>query len=340
MFRFDAKASSTRRTDRPRAVRLWRDRAVAATRWLVAVGLLGWLLAGMDRRALVGSLARLPPGTIALLVLLSAGQQLLLTERLFAALSWAVIRFRAGSRPLTRAHVLEDQLVASAYGLVLPSTVGGDVARYVLIGRYLGATEARPLGLLAIDRLVGLGALAGLPLILMAGRWTSTSSLARPAALLLGTVLLFLWQGPRVVRALARWTPARLLAVRRLLASVELGLEVPLGVRLTMFGWSLAYQAAAGAFCEVAAHPWHLGPALHQAVWVGVPLALAATVLPVSIGGLGLRETLFAMVFESHGLRAEQGTALGLIWGAQGLLSGLLGALLHAVRRPRPPPRG
>lgn len=309
-----------------------RQRSLRWVRWLVGVVLLAWLLLRVDRRALIDLVVQLSPGTIALLFVLAAAQQLLLAERLYSLLSWTVQDRGAGLRRLSRLRVFVDQQIAAAYGMLLPSSIGGDVARYVLIGRYLPVPDARArtLAMLLVDRLIGLAALCALPLALMVG-WGGTA-FAGAAASVVAVVAIVLWQSPRAMQLLKRVLPVRLERLRGFIEELELGLRsVPGSIRLRMFGWSLLYQVSAGVFFEAAASTWALGPQIHQVVWVGIPAALAATVLPVSIGGLGLRESLFAMVFTASGLKAEHGLVLGLLWGVQGLLSAAIGAVLQAA---------
>lgn len=308
-------------------------------RWLVAVGLLAVVVSRVDLAALSGLFRQLSAGTVAQLGMLVVVQQLLLSERLHTVLRFAVDHGGAGPRTLTRLRVLGDWQVAAAYGAVLPSAIGGDVARYLLISRYLAPPDApaRALALLFVDRLIGLAALCTPPLVLTLW-WGRTALGGAPAVVLVaGAVVLGLWQSPRVLQLLVRLLPTSLPRPRRFLFEVERGLRsVPAGPRVRMFFWSLAYQGCVGLFFEIAAGGWGLGPGLHEAVWVGLPTALALTVLPVSIGGLGLRESLFAVVFTASGLQAEHGVALALVWGAQGLGSAFLGAAVQGLRRDEP----
>lgn len=60
---------------------------------------------------------------------------------------------------------------------------------------------------------------------------------------------------------------------------------------------------------------------------------MVLTVVRISIGGFGLRESLFVGVFALLGLPREQGLVLGLLWGAQAVAWSLVGAVVLLVRR-------
>lgn len=56
------------------------------------------------------------------------------------------------------------------------------------------------------------------------------------------------------------------------------------------------------------------------------------TLLPITVGGIGVREAGFALLFELHGIGYSAGLAFGLILLAIQLLLGLLGLLIETYR--------
>ena len=62
---------------------------------------------------------------------------------------------------------------------------------------------------------------------------------------------------------------------------------------------------------------------------VFIPVVGIVSMLPVSIGGLGVRETAFLTLFGSVGLSAEQSVSLSLLWYAMLLLGGVPGLTLY-----------
>jgi uncharacterized membrane protein YbhN (UPF0104 family) len=101
--------------------------------------------------------------------------------------------------------------------------------------------------------------------------------------------------------------------------------------RLETFAWSLLYQFVALSILLAAGLGWNQ-PGLAAAVYFGVPIALVAAMVPVTIGGLGLRESLFIVVLQPFGVPADRAFALSIIWLAANVLVGLVG-LIPALRR-------
>jgi hypothetical protein len=50
------------------------------------------------------------------------------------------------------------------------------------------------------------------------------------------------------------------------------------------------------------------------AIYAGLPLIVIGSMLPVSIGGLGLRESLFVVVLGRLGVNEATALGLGLVW--------------------------
>jgi uncharacterized membrane protein YbhN (UPF0104 family) len=59
-----------------------------------------------------------------------------------------------------------------------------------------------------------------------------------------------------------------------------------------------------------------------------IPLIFLTDVLPISINGLGVRESAFAFFFVMNGLTVEQAVAVALLVVAERYLIGLVGGLL------------
>ena len=102
--------------------------------------------------------------------------------------------------------------------------------------------------------------------------------------------------------------------------------------RLETFGWSLLYQFVALSILLAAGLGWG-EPEILRAVYLGVPIALVASMIPITIGGLGLRESLFVVVLQPFGLSADRAFALSLVWLAANVLVGVVG-LVPVLKRP------
>jgi uncharacterized membrane protein YbhN (UPF0104 family) len=223
-----------------------------------------------------------------------------------------------------------DTLVGTTYNLFLPTSVGGDVARSLRCARRIRDPELAWASVM-FERLVGL---IGLALVSLLGLGCSVSTGTRPLLL----VTLGLTIG---LIALLLFAPVPLFWAARLGARISerfaslvdgLGRSFagPLSrtlARVETLGWSLVYQAVALSVLLLPALGWH-EPRLWEAVYLGVPIALIGAMAPVTVGGLGLRESLFVVVLEPFGVSAERALALALVWLGSNLIVGLLGGLV------------
>ena len=220
------------------------------------------------------------------------------------------------------------------FNLFLPTVVGGDVIRATLAARALGRTEAVVLGSVA-DRLIDFAALAMLlgagVLFAGAGMIGWAGPLAGVAAIvLLGTGVLL---APLVLRHSIHRLPRRF---RRPLARSRVALRrMARRPRAALLAFALAASMQCG-FILIGA--W-LGGAVgaNAPLWawfVAWPIAKAAAMLPVSLGGLGVRDAALAAMLVPFGVPAAYGVVASLAWNAVLIGGALLGGLLAWVLRP------
>ena len=102
--------------------------------------------------------------------------------------------------------------------------------------------------------------------------------------------------------------------------------------------WSLLVQA--GGAISVALIARGIGVSLPISIWFAtVPLIALAMVPPVSISGVGVRESGLVFLLKPLGVPAEQAVAIGLLWFLCSIVSGLFGGLLFLIdRNPVQPP--
>jgi glycosyltransferase 2 family protein len=220
--------------------------------------------------------------------------------------------------------------------LCLPSIVGGDLLRLGLAGKLTRRPEAALWGGI-MDRLTDLLSLAllvtagGLLVRTRVDGWMS-QVLTVGFAVAAGLALLVLPFAVR--RPLARW-PRRLRRpvgrglvglrqLRRRPGAAALGLAMSLGIQSSFvllnawLGRSLGIDVSLGV--------WFL-------VW---PLAKIASLMPISLGGLAVREASLAALLLPFGVPVSLSVVCSLLWQtvliAGGLLGGLVWLVLHRSR--------
>jgi uncharacterized membrane protein YbhN (UPF0104 family) len=311
------------------ARRAWRVRSlprgklIFAARWLVTVLALWVVLRSIDLGAvvdLIGRAAPLPLGVAGLVVIAQ-----------FAVLVWRwqlVIRILGG--PIRRGKAVGfgplALLLGQSFlvGQVLPSSVGGDVARTVLLSRSTGAAVAARS--VICDRLLGFAALAllvvlSVPVIAeMIGSGTPFLALTICALGIMTAVALVLAYSltygiPRLGRHLATIAGD----LRITLRSGKIGLvAMALGIGSSLLGVLLIYIIGSAIGADL--------PALDCLVLV--PPALLVSALPISLGGWGVREGALVAAFSLVQADPAAVAATSVVFG---LTTPLVGGITAAI---------
>lgn len=303
---------------------VWR-----ALKLVVTVLLLTWAIRQIELRATLGAVLGLG-WRAALAATLLTGASLLV-----GAWRWQrILRLLGEHLPLGR--LTQELAVATLYNFVLPTSVGGDVVRGWRVAPRLKQAEHAWASVL-YERLLGLIALA---LLATAGLGVVLDQPTRPLLLFAGGLCLgliaLLWGAAAPLRLGARWARRWSEALARSLEGLAGSFQGPLAsarARGEVLGWSLLYQLTALTILAPAAWAWS-SPELLGAIYFALPVALIATVLPITVGGFGLRESLFVALSAPLGVPSELAMALAILWVASSALIAALGALaLLAERR-------
>ena len=215
--------------------------------------------------------------------------------------------------------------------LCLPSIVGGDVLRAVLAGRTTGRPEAVVIGSIG-DRLCDVLALA---LLATAGAllartalpgWGSNLVVVLAVVGLLGAALFV----PQALKRPLRAWPVRIRRqVGRTLVALRRLSRAP-GVALSVIALSLAIQTT-----FVLLNAWlgrSVGIHVPLAVWFFAwPAAKVAGLMPVSLGGLGVRDATLGAVLVPFGIPMASGVAVSLLWQTVLIAGGLIAGATWVV---------
>ena len=215
-------------------------------------------------------------------------------------------------------------LRATFIGQALPTGVGGDAVRAVEVGRTLGYGNA--LGSIVASHLVGMiamGCWAVAGSLFVSGLPTASARILASAFLLAVTVLaLAALNSDRILRRFrGRRSATRVLvemghclgSYRRQRAKLFSAFTV------CILGWALSLVSMVLFARSLGANPgWEI-------LALAVPLSLAATLLPISINGYGLREGIFVGVVAHAGVGAVAATALAVFADLQILPVALVG---------------
>jgi uncharacterized membrane protein YbhN (UPF0104 family) len=289
-----------------------------ATRTGVGLLVIGFLLWKYDARPVLRILGRENleyfVATVAIYV---AGQ-------VMSAWRWQLLATVVGVRARFR-DFLGYYFVGLFTNLFVPGLLGGDALRAAYLGRRthrLGEAVAsvvadRGTGLIALFWLAALMALlipsALTPPIIKAIVLTGAAALA--IVLLAPLVAMMLPHLPRLLR--------------RGLGVVHPYLHRPLSM-LPGFSLSFLLQVSLGLAQWILARGLGLPQSL-AVFLLCVPIANVAAGLPVTLNGLGVRETANLVLFGMAGMARDDAIALGLLWFAATMLGGLTGAIAFVL---------
>jgi uncharacterized protein (TIRG00374 family) len=251
-----------------------------------------------------------------------------------SAFRWQAVLAALGLRARVR-RLLNHYLAGLFVGNFLPSTIGGDVLR---VARQSADNGDRPstFASVVLERLTGW---LVLPLITLTafvinpglrelGNATLLAFALSVVTLVLLCALLFAAAHPRVGGRLAEsdgW--------QRFIGAVHLGLDrfrrhpgAVANVLLVGFAYQLAVVLS--AYLAARALGIDVGP---TAILAFMPAVAIAQVLPISLGGLGVREGAFVLFLHPLGVQRGEAIALGLLFYGMNLAVSLIGAPSFAV---------
>lgn len=306
--------------------------ALIAVKVAVSVALLGVLFSRADVSAMGARFRQMDLGWMAA-ALAVYGLMLVIS-----AWRWQLL-LRVQTIRVGFGHLTNSFLVATFFNNFLPSNIGGDVVRVADTAPYAGSkTVATTIVLL--DRVLGLVALlavaaaasalataAGVPLVGVGYIWIAL------VALLGGLmfVLLFPQRFARMMHAIAGGRGEGIqIRLVNLLGALSRFAEQPgpLGIA---FAGAVAVQALLVLFFMCVARSLEV-PLPLMAASVVVPVSLAVQMVPVSINGFGVRESVFAFFFASLGLNVGSALTLSLGSAALIMLFSLSGGAVFLLR--------
>lgn len=307
-------------------------------RWVAAFAILALLLHFLPIGPLRSALSRVPLTRFVAVLLIY------LVALTGGITKWHTVVNSAGARLNFAASV--QCYTSGLFGaLFLPSIVGGDVARLAVGISHSSRPAAVITGNVA-DRFLDIAAqltLVSLGLILLPG--SLPASLQAPARHVLFAVALgaavFLSLALVLHRPLLR---GRSIRFRRRVIQLRHALRaVWRQPHRLVFGWLLGTSVQGTYVLLTALLGVSCGLTLPLRIWLFAwPLAKIAAVLPITQGGMGVREAALVVLLAPFGASASQVLATGIVWEgviiAGGLLAGLTAFLLRrAESRPQHP---
>jgi uncharacterized membrane protein YbhN (UPF0104 family) len=263
---------------------------------------------------------------------------LFVVGHVFGALKWRTLVNACLAR-LRVVDAMRAYFAGLFANLYLPSIVGGDVLRGAIIGRGTGRPEAAVLGGIA-DRVIdiaSMGVLIGVGALLSRDAMPGWGAQAVTVILAMGAVGAALFLPLALRRPLHRWPRRVRRPVGRSLVALRRLARSP-GSAALAFALSLGIQSL-----FVVLNAWigrDVGITVPLEIWFLVwPLAKVAGLMPISLGGIAVRDAALAGLLAPFGVPLAQGAVAGLLWQTINMAGGLVGGIVWWALGLRTQPR-
>ncbi len=235
--------------------------------------------------------------------------------------------------PLSR--LVSLYFVGAFFNIFMPSGLGGDAIKMVELSRSTGKTP-EAIGTTLVDRAIGLWTLFVMALIALPFSYQLLPARSIPEILaiivvgviggwlVMGTALIP-WLGGKI-HLPGQYKLTRFYRSVSMLGYAALGkaclVSVVFNLMLILFNLLIAY-----------------GLGVNQPVGVFllfVPIISFSLMLPISIGGLGVREQVYVLLFGTLGISSTTSVAMGLTnWLITNIFVGLLGGIWYSLEGAR-----
>ncbi len=302
----------------------WAGRLV---RVIVTAALLVWLLRQIDVRTTLVLLEDADPSLIGLAFVISLGVIAMFAWRWHLLLGALEIH-------VAYPRICEITLIGQFLTQFLPSSMGGEAVKLYYVIRRTGRPGEVVLSILT-DRCIGVAALLCIPVLLLvirrpAGPLYATAAMAYAATLLaLGAAI--------ALGLLLRSARPALLPPKALAALDALGRGLGLyvrrkGVLLQAFSLAVLSHLLNIAVFALLARALRERHGLLD-FFSFVPLVFLPGLLPVSLGGLGVREWTFVYLFTRLGMPRQTALSISVLSLVLGTATSLVGAVLYLAKR-------
>jgi len=318
--------------------RLWQ-----AVRIVVTLGLIAFVVfqAGLDDREGRAEFGRILAGVDPFYLVLSFAVSVLMNA--VSSWKWHIL---VASRRLEAGYMRLFALyyVGKFFNLFLPTGMGGDVARVYELGRITG-TNTESLASVFLERFTGMitltvvSAVAVLVSVQHHDLPIITYSLL--LCVLITAVVIWLILDERPLKFFSALVSRRLSSLARPLDAIvrtHRAIRAYKDDRATLwraFAVSLVFYFLAVVNVWVSALAFS-DEVSFLTILVAVPAIMLILNLPVSIGGLGLMEAAYAIIFTAFGYSSALALSTALLIRLKTLVDGLIGGIAYLVGRREP----
>lgn len=298
---------------------------------VISLALISWVISTVDLAALQGVFLNADFRWLGLALFFALGGVILRARRWQILLN--ALEVRVSLRELVNIY-----LIGFLFNNLLPSGLGGDAIRMMELNQHSERASDAVTSVL-VDRMLGLFALLCIALVALVFRWQAVPPIIGLTSVVVFVSVIavaFALINPSLYQLAQRMPLLRPLTeigfVSKLVQSFQTyslpALSQSFLVALVFNGFLIAMNVSIGTAlgAEIAL--------VHYLVFI--PLAALVLLLPISVAGLGARETAYVTLFGQVGVPAEIAFGMSLLVYAIGNLTpGLLGGVVYFWRGAR-----
>ncbi len=249
-----------------------------------------------------------------------------LLGHVFAAFKWGLLI----GQKLPFPTILKAHFAGLAANIALPGVAGGDVARAAVLSQKVSSKSKLVTGSV-LDRLIDVGGLVliaafGAALLGTAGQTGMWLQIIAAGFVVAGVIAYV------ILPALARWVEDKAAGkgkAGQLVADIAEYMAAHRTRILICAALSITIQT--GFVGLNVALAWSMQGPTNIAIWLFAwPLAKLIATLPISLGGLGVREASLAAIFAAFASGSPVVIAVGFVWQTILISTGLIGLCVQA----------
>ncbi len=311
-----------------------KKKIFTALRIIVSIGLIAYLIQSQfkDFRTILDMIK-----TVYVPLLLASASFHILGVWL-SAIRWQLLLKTQGIR-ISQGYLSSSFLIGSFFNNILPTSIGGDIFRSIDVANKARISVGKSASVLVIDRFAGVisAAIYAVVALFLGFATIGTTSYVIPIVIFFAICIIlgFLILNPSILKLDKLVGKIKFLSkIREKLVEVYHTFLSFKKYKLALFEallCSLALQF--GVICNYYLAARSLGVNLSLASFIFiVPVVAVIAMLPISIGGTGLRENALVFFMVALGAQNEKAAMTSLALLAMLLVLGIIGGIIYAVR--------
>ena len=300
---------------------------IVILKFVVSLFFIGFIGYKIDFQVAFNSLGQINIGILSIPIFIFALRNYLAAWRLKIILS--ITSFKTEINDLTK-----DYFISFFLNLFLPTSVGGDVSRGFYLTNY-GVDKKNAVSAIVLERFLGLSVIFLFPsfLLLTFGNYPQELApycefiLATSALMILSTILLFTGATPYLLEVISRILPVKISELTSKTYNTIKPYGISKGQLTKAFILSFLFQGAGIYATHLIINSVIDLPFIVSSIIICI--LLVVTILPISVGGFGVREGTFIYLMSLVNVPEETSLLISILMVMHLLIQGCFGAILY-----------